>query len=364
MRILACDLGSTSRRATKTYASLLDTNTGEVERTKCPTAPDDLIALIRGFRPERVVIEQTCGTGWVVDLCRGCEVEVQVVNPRDEAWKNRSSKTDRQDADLLAKLSATGQVRTVHVPAREIREWRCLIDYRHRLVGRRTRIKNRIRALLREAGLQIPRLWSTDGMGRLSELARPFASCPVTELWKCALGCELRQYAEMKEHLSDITSALDRLVEASAPACELLKEHGIGPRAAEVVVATLADPLRFTNRKQIGSYIGVVPRVSQSGGSRRHGGITKAGDHLARAILTEVVQLGRGRPGWIQTVYRQHRRDDPQRDKIAIQATVRRLVVRLWAKLRDHRRAHPDLPLLTDPSITPTPPPTPLPAAA
>ena len=61
---------------------------------------------------------------------------------------------------------------------------------------------------------------------------------------------------------------------------------GIGPRTAEIAVATLDDHTRFATRRQVDAYFGVVPRVSQSGGSYHHGGIMKAGDGLVRAMLT------------------------------------------------------------------------------
>jgi transposase len=112
--------------------------------------------------------------GYFVDMCRGANVpEVQVANPRDPAWRNRTSKTDRQDADLLAQLSASGPIRTVHVPEDHIRQWRVLIDYRHKLVHRRTRIKNRIKALLRNRGMPTGTLWNAEGMARLHDLALP-----------------------------------------------------------------------------------------------------------------------------------------------------------------------------------------------
>ncbi len=169
MRILALDIGSTCRKATKTYATALDTDTGVIERTSVQTTPDGLLGLLGAQRPERVVLEQTSSTGWVVDLCRGANVPaVQVVNPKDEAWRNRTTKTDRHDADLLAKLSASGQVRTVHVPERRIRQWRGLIDLRHELVRQRARVKNHIKAILRAQGLEAGAgMWTQTGAARL-----------------------------------------------------------------------------------------------------------------------------------------------------------------------------------------------------
>lgn len=347
MRILALDLGSTSRKTTKTYATLLDTDSGAIERTNVATSADALLSLIGTWRPERVVVEITRGCGWVVDLCRGAGVqEVQVANPMDPAWRNRTSKTDRNDADLLARLSGTGQLRTVHLPEREVRCWRDLIGYRHRLVRDRTRIKNRIRSTLMDQGLPTGKLWSRTGLASIAALAKPLAVCAVDELWRGQLWIDLLRLREVGVHLTSVTKRLDHLVEASSSAAHLLTLPGIGGRCAEIIVAAIDDPRRFRNRKQIGAYFGLVPRVFQSGSSLRVGRITKAGDGLARAMLVEVVHLGIRHEGWMRTTYERYLRNDPTRGKRALIATARHLAVRLWAKLRDHRRLHPDHPTI------------------
>lgn len=348
MIILAFDLGSTSRVITKTYATTLDTESGEMERRSVPTTPDDLLGLLNAYRPSRVVMEATRGSGWVVDLCRAANIpEVHVANPMDEAWRNRISKTDRKDADLLLRLSATGQLRLVHMPERPVREWRELIDYRHFLVRQRTRIKNRIKSILMNQGISTGRIWNERGMTSLAVLAKPLACCDALELWRGELWCEQNRLREMEKHMAGVTRKLDALVMASVPAKELLKVDGVGMRAAEIVVATIDNPLRFHNRKQLGSYFGLAPRVHQSGSSLRHGRISKAGDAMARAVMVEIVHLGIHNEGWIREIFKRHLRDDPGRRKRAIVATARRLIVRLWAKLRDQRRTHPEITTLS-----------------
>lgn len=349
MNILALDLGCTSRNPTKTYATILNTDTGAIERTSVPTTAKDLIALIRAHRPDRVVMEITRGTGWVVDLCRGIRVpEIQVVNPNDPAWKNRPTKTDRHDADLLARLSASGHLRTVHVPETNVREWRDLIDYRHRLVAARTRIKNRIKSILMNHGLPTGRLWNAAGLASVAVLAKPLALCETVELWRGELWIELSRLRESETHITTVEERLEHLIAASEPAREILKIDGVGPRTAEIVAATIDNPLRFKTRKDIGAYFGLVPRVSQSGGHCHHGTITKAGDSLARTMLIEVVHSGIRRPGWIRDTYEKYLRKDPTRLKKAIAATARRLVVILWAKMRDQRRSNPTITTLRD----------------
>ena len=350
MLILALDIGSTCRNSTKTFASVVNTESAEIRRSSAPTTPEGLLGLVRVFGPDRVVLEQTSSTGWVVDLFRAANVpEIQVVNPKDEAWRNRTTKTDRHDADLLAKLSVTGQVRTVHVPETRVRQWRCLIGLRTEAVRQRTRIKNHIKAILRAQGLPAGAgMWTIPGLAHLDSLAKPLADCPASDLWRGALRVKLDQYTQQTAHLTTITDRLDRLVDACPLAQVMTKLDGIGPRAAEQIAATLDDPRRFATRRQVGMYIGAVPKVSQSGNTLRHGHITKTGNASARGVLTQIVHaaIHRNTP-WIADIYHQVRRGDKSRGMRAVQATVRRILVILWAKCRDHRRANPNETLLS-----------------
>jgi transposase len=283
----------------------------------------------------------------VYDVCCGAGIkEVQVAHPKDPAWCNRTVKTDQRDADLLAQLSASGQLRTVHMPDRDVRGWREIITFRHELVRERTRIKNRIRSLLINQGIATGKLWTKEGLARLGALAVPFSTCQPGQGWQGILGMELARLGELTAHLIAIENRLDAMAQASPMAHELLKEVGIGERSAEIIAAMIDNPLRFRHRKQVGAYFGFAPRVYQSGAKRTLGRITKAGNELARAILVEVVHLGIRRGGWMRDTYEHYMRNDPTRKKRALIATARRLLIRLWAKLRDLRRRAPDTPTI------------------
>jgi transposase len=102
---------------------------------------------------------EACGVcGWISDLAESLSIEVCVANTNGQAWKwNRvKRKTDRDDALKLAKLCATKELPTVHVPERLVRQHRSLIKHRHAMIDRRTGIKNTIRSLLDAQGLSLP----------------------------------------------------------------------------------------------------------------------------------------------------------------------------------------------------------------
>ena len=96
--------------------------------------------LVKAVKPDRLVIEVCNIAGWVCDLLRELGVEVQVANTNADAWRWRKvkKKNDRQDALKAAQLSAVNQLREVHIPALEVRQWRALIAFRQQL-GKTTR---------------------------------------------------------------------------------------------------------------------------------------------------------------------------------------------------------------------------------
>jgi transposase len=63
--------------------------------------------------------------------------------------------------------------------------------------------------------------------------------------------------------------------------------RGVALIVAVTVVAEVGDFRRFANARQPMAYLGLVPSEHSSGSSTRRGGITKAGNVLARRMLIE-----------------------------------------------------------------------------
>jgi transposase len=113
-------------------------------------------------RPFKVCFEASTGYGFMFDELSKIAACVKVAHPGHLRMIFRSKrKNDRVDA---AKLMYFDDVPEVHVPAADVRAWRQMITFRHRLVARRTAVKNQTRALLRSLGVRAPRgLWSRRG---------------------------------------------------------------------------------------------------------------------------------------------------------------------------------------------------------
>lgn len=334
MLILAMDLGKS-----KSVACVYEATTGEHRFETIQTSPQALHDLLVSVRPARVVIEVCSAAGWVGDLVRALDMELQVANPNHDAWrwKNVKRKTDRDDALKLAQLSAMNQLPVVHLPAKDIREWRSLIAFRGKLVGRRTRIKNHIRSILDREGLRMApgkSGWTKAWLKQLGALAEPTGD-GAQAMWQFELSIELVQYEAAMTAIVDVEYELDQLAQGDERIQRLRAIPGVGPRLAEAVVAVIDDPKRFKSGKQVGAYLGLTPRLYESGSMSRQGKISKQGHRYLRSLLVEVAWLGLRYNPWMREVYERVRRGSKSRKKIAIVAVARRLLIRCWAMLRD-----------------------------
>jgi transposase len=119
-------------------------------------------------------------------------------------------------------------------------------------------------------------------------------------------------------------------------------------------VAHLDDPHRFRTAAQVASYAGLCPKQFESGTVKRSGRITRRGPSLLRSMLVEVAWMVYLRGGWARAFVERVSRGVAARRKIAIVALARKLLVMLWAMLRDDRAfVDPSSPPATSPGSPP-----------
>ena len=335
MKILALDLGKF-----KTVGCVYEGASGEHRFKTSGTTPLGLAQLVSEVKPTRVVIEVCNIAGWVCDLLRGMGVEVQVANTNEDAWRWRKvkKKNDRSDALKAAQLSAVNQLREVHIPNIEVRQWRALIAFRQQLVRRRGKVKNHIRDLLVSEGQILPRgarCWTQLGLAHLAALAKDFSELEMHELWRGQLKMELRQLQTLQGEIDQVEEKLDTLAKADPRVALLRTIPGVGPRLSEAIVALLDRPERFHKAREVSAYVGMVPKELDSGETVRRGRITKHGSRLVRSLLVEVAWAGLRYNSWVRETFQRISGGKKSRRKIAIVAVGRQLLVRCWAMLRD-----------------------------
>jgi transposase len=344
MKILALDMGNNK----SVYVDYL-TGHGEQFSGKIDTNPHALQKLLVMRQPDRLVIEAGPAAGWVADLAQKMHIEIQVANCNDERWRWKvvKEKSDRRDALKLAQMSEMGSLPTVHVPESSVRQWRSLIGYRHVLVERRTAVKNSIRAIYQREGIRLSaagKCWSKESLEGLKKEA---AEAQPDQLWLFQVKCELEQMESLQKRIDEVEAKLEEIADSKPQVRRLQTAPCVGPRLSEAISAFVDDPHRFKSGRQAACYVGLTPRRWQSGNSDRQGHISKAGNRRLRHLLVEVAWQGVWRNTWMTEVFNQIYRGNDKRKKIAIVAVARRLLVRLWAMLRDGTDWRDPLPAAT-----------------
>jgi transposase len=342
--IIALDLGKF-----KSVACVIDdTRTRRHRFDTLDTTPQrlhDLFVAHASRDPSRtlVVVEACDAAGWVHDLARSLGLSVAVANTTAEAWKWKKvkRKTDRDDALKLAKMALNDELPTVHMPSPQRRQKRRLMLHRRGLVARRTQCKNSIRSIFSQQGLShtLPRgtkAWTQAGLDQLAVEARPLDECDLDNLWRGRLKLELALLEVLHQQILTTERKLDELARDDAPVKLLETVPGVGTRLAETVAICLDDPRRFKSAAEVGSYAGLVPKQMQSGQMKRVGRITRRGSTLLRGMLVEVAWMVWRHNDWAKEFVARISRGMKLRKKIAIVALARKLLIILWAMLRDN----------------------------
>jgi transposase len=320
--------------ARMTMVCVLDSNGKHVLTKKVCGVPGMVVLAVQEFKKQlrgslSICFEASCGYGWLYDRLAPLAERVVVAHPGQVRMIFRSKrKSDRIDAEKLAKLLFLNEVPPVHVPQADGRAWRRMIEYRCRLIVKQTAVKNTLKALLRTHGIVPPRsLWSQKGLVWLAkqDLDR-FGELERDQL--------LEQLSQCREQLKRVEKALDERARRE-PAVALLQTiPGVGPRTAEAVAAYIDDPKRFHANRAIGCYFGLVP-CEDSSGPQRLGHITKEGPGSVRRLLVQAAWQAKRRDKQWQMVFERIVNGDPDRRKIAIVALAHRLARVMLAMLKN-----------------------------
>ena len=294
-----------------------------------------VIAMLEKYKGQcgqemELCFEATCGYGYLYEaLSKFCK-RVMVADPSQLRLIFASKrKTDRLDAERLAKLVFLGEVPAVHVPSGEVRQWRELIVCREHLIRQRGAAKNTLRSQLRANAIQAPRgLWSATGREWLKQVE--FPSCGDS----FRRDATMVRLAVLEDQIKEIDKYLGTVASRHPAVAVLDKVPGVGIRTAEAFVAYVDDPGRFSSIKQVGSYFGFIPSQDQSGKKERFGRVTRRGSPIVRRLMTEAAWQAVRRSPEIRSLYQRIRRDDPARTKKAIIAVAHHLARVMLALLR------------------------------
>jgi transposase len=251
-----------------------------------PRSDDGLAAFAaRCHARTAVAVEASTPTWHFADTIVGHVGDLRIVDSVKTRLKaGYAAKTDRLDARRLADALRRDSVVGIYYPPMAIREGRELCRGRHTLVQMRTRIVQRLRAvLLRQGIVEARRLVRHDAV--LDTLVLPpRAAASVASL--------RRLLAVMRAEITVVEQEV-RTVAATDPIATGLQQiPGIGPVLALLIRAEIGDIRRFPTPGHLASYAGLVPRVEASAGRYRYGRITRRGSPWLRWALVEAAVHG------------------------------------------------------------------------
>jgi transposase len=194
-------------------------------------------------------------------------------------------KTDRNDARGLAHLARTGFFKPVHVKSLPAHAVRSLIIARKKLVGQRVTLENQIRGLAVVFGVRLPRALSPAFIQHALQ-----ASEGIPGLSAAMRGLVAARAAVLAAVVA-IDADIRRMVRASEACRRLTSIPGVGQLTALAFTAAVDDPGRFRRSRDIGAYLGLVPRRYQSGEVDYTGSISKCGDRRVRTLLYEAANV-------------------------------------------------------------------------
>jgi transposase len=274
-----------------------------------------------------IAVESTTNSWDFYDGIVNLVAAVQIANAGKLPWINKARvKTDKHDSIKLAKLCAAGLIPQIWIPPTYIREARCLLAHRRRLVGIQTMTRNRLHSLLHRHMLELPP-------------GRPFSdknlpwwnSIPVSPVEKILL----RHYLDILDHLKPLIDQLDALIASLSDSPEWrdlmtfsLQVPGFGVTLGMTILSAIGDISRFDSPKKLVGYSGLGASVHASGQTFRQGRITKSGRRDLRASLIEAAWSAVNYdPYWKAEFDRLSQRMVTGK---AIVALARRLLVVLW----------------------------------
>jgi transposase len=153
------------------------------------------------------------------------------------------------------------------------------------LVGQRVTLENQIRGLAVVFGVRLPRALSSDFIKQALQ-----ASDGIPGLSAAMRGLVAARAAVLAAILA-IDADIRRMVRASDACRRLMSIPGVGQLTALAFTAAIDDPGRFYRSRDIGAYLGLVPRRYQSGEIDYTGSISKCGDRRVRTLLYEAANV-------------------------------------------------------------------------
>lgn len=216
-----------------------------------------------------------------------------VINPADVPTTNKEKlqKTDKIDSRKLARSLRSKELDAIHIPDINLEADRALVRQQFRIVKDLSRIKNRIKSLLFQFGVDIPerfnkqsRYWSKNYLNWLKELSFEEVNIKQTLANYIRIGEFLRSESKI---LNKQLRELSQIEAYKSNFLLLLSIPGVGLKTAISFLCQIGNIRRFSNLNELCNYIGLVPSMYGSGDKMVSGKMIKRGRKEIKIMLIE-----------------------------------------------------------------------------
>ena len=341
--IIGIDLGDKAHET-----CTLNTEGEIVERSSVLNNHSELIRFSRANQGATLIMEVGCHSPWISRLFTERGHKVIIANPRKlRAIYESDNKNDQRDAEMLARIGRFDRTLLYGIEHKSEVDQRVLkiIDVRDVLVATRVKLVNCVRGSLKSLGIFLGSGWSTEAFARkATEQLEANDYKLVAPL--------LEMIAELTGRIKAQDRQIDELIAKDYPAAKrLMSIPGVGPITALAFVLIIGSPDRFTKAREVGPFLGLVPRRDQSGDTDKPMRITKAGNQMLRRLLIGCAQYTLGKFGPASALREAGERKAGTGAKVAkkkaVVMTARKLAVLMLALWKDpsaHYEPFPDKP--------------------
>ena len=238
------------------------------------------------YKGVTVAIEASAHSPWISRQLASMGCKVLVGNPRKlrVIWDS-NNKTDVRDAEMLARIARfdPGLLYPITHRGKQAQVDLELLQARDILVKNRANLINHVRGSVKSLG------------SRLSSCSTESFHCQVSDHLPEELHDTLKPVLDIIEEVTTQIKAFDKEIEQISkeryPETELLRAiKGVGSLTALAFILILEDPEKFDKSRQVGSFVGLIPRRDQSGEIDKQLRITKAGNPYLRRLLVSAAQ--------------------------------------------------------------------------
>ncbi len=326
--------------ARSTHAAAIDVSTGEVLRARFGPGVEEPVAWLTGLPGSVRACYEAGPTGFgLYRAVSAAGVAVEVIAPgKTPRGPSDRVKTDRKDAELLARLLLAGSLTAVVVPPVEVEAARELMRAHDACRRDLMTARHRVSKMLLRHGRVYPES-STWTVAHRRWLSRQRFQETTSELVFADLIASVDGLSARK---AAIAQRLSRLAQDGAwwPTVARLRcFRGVDTLTAFALHLELGgDWQRFARANALSAWLGLIPSLHQSGESSQQGSITKTGSGFARRLLVESA-WHYGRPPRIGATLRNRQKGQPEH-VLQIANRAQQRLHRVYHRMRGRGKPH------------------------